>query len=136
MRSGLGKCLGPDKLVLHKRLQMLLYYKLSCHSGTDKVQRWDSGLSAATHRHSLTQQIKGLAPGLLCVILEVCCSRGYQIHTCRVSSSCVWWLTIKAYRQLFFSEIQMLNKCLRLKILLNGFYFNSVLKYACPSTNL
>lgn len=65
VRSGLAKCLGPDKLVLHKRLQMLLYYKLSCCSGTDKVQRWDSGLSAATHRHSLIQQIKGLAPGLL-----------------------------------------------------------------------
>lgn len=48
VRSGLGKCLGPDKLVLHKRIQMLLYYKLSCCSGTDKVQRRDAGLCSHT----------------------------------------------------------------------------------------
>ncbi len=52
VRSGPGKCLVPDKLVLDKKLQMLLYYKLSCCRGTDKTQGWDCGPSSSMSRHS------------------------------------------------------------------------------------
>lgn len=60
VRSGPGKCLGPDKLVLDKKLQMLLYYKLSCCRGTDKTQWWDCGPSSSTDTD------KRFAADLLC----------------------------------------------------------------------
>lgn len=85
VRSGPGKCLGPEKLVFDKKLQMLLYYKLSCCRGTDKTQWWDCGPSSSMHRHSLSPD-KRFSADLLCYC-RWAVGWGCQVFMCFVTTS-------------------------------------------------
>lgn len=54
--SGLGECLAWDKAVFEEELQMLVYYRLSCHAA-DKASEKLLSPGRTTHRHTLTGKI-------------------------------------------------------------------------------
>lgn len=53
---GLGECLALDKAVFEEGLQMLVYYRLSCHA-TDKASEKLLSPGRTTHRRTLTGKI-------------------------------------------------------------------------------
>lgn len=54
--SGLGECLAWDKAVFEEELQMLVYYRLSCHAA-DKASEKLLSPGRTTHRRTLTGKI-------------------------------------------------------------------------------
>lgn len=56
LRSGLGECLAWDNTVFEEELQMLVYYRLSCHAADKALEKLLSP-GRTTHRHTLTGKI-------------------------------------------------------------------------------